>query len=81
MPEKVEVKKAEKKPEPAKATPKKEEAKGKKRKTNGFKLFMSQIFMFAGIGGLGYALAFKSDEMSALKANANKALLKVGTQK
>ena len=74
------MKKAEK-PEPVKAAPVKEDTKGKKRKTNGFKLFMSQIFMFAGFGGLAYATAFKADEMAALKASADKALLQVGAPK
>ena len=79
---KPEPKKAEaKKEEPVKATSVKEDTKGKKRKTNGFKLFMSQLAMFGGFGALGYFAVMKGDEMAALKAKANNALLKVGPTK
>lgn len=86
VPEKVpEVKKPEPrkaaKPEPVKATPVKEDSNGKKRKTNGFKLFMSQIFMFAGFGGLAYATVFKADELDALKSKVDQALLNAGASK
>ena len=42
---------------------------------------MSQIAMFAGFGGLAYAAVVKGEEMAALKAKVNNALLQVGQTK
>jgi outer membrane biosynthesis protein TonB len=81
VPEKVPEAKKASKQEPVKATPVKEGNKGKERKTNGFKLFMSQMLMLGGFVGLGYATVVKGDEMAALQTNVNKALLKVGAPK
>jgi hypothetical protein len=78
VPEKQPEAKKVAKSEPAKATSSNE--KGRK-KTNGFKLFMSQMLMLGSFVGLGYAVVVKGEELEAVKANVNKALLKVGAPK
>lgn len=80
--EKAQPKKAEPKPEPAKAEAKKDDKKdGKKKKSNGFKLFGAQLLTAGAIGGLGYAAVAKGDELEALQAKADKALMNMGPLK
>lgn len=55
--------------------------KSRKKKSNGFKLFATQMLMFGGFAAAGYALLFKSDELSGLVDKADKALMDASSRK
>ena len=90
---KQEPKKVEdpKQAEPAKAAAKKVEAAKKdvkkgqevkgqqKRKTNGFKLFASQLAMLGAVVAFAYGLLFRSEQLGAVLAKADDYLMGVTT--
>jgi hypothetical protein len=67
----------EKKPEPKKVEPVKDT---KKRKSNGFKLFLSQMLMAGGFVGFGYLVVTKGDELAKVKTTVDDKLMQIGSK-
>lgn len=76
---KAEAKKAEAKKGDPNKTAKKDE--GKKRKSNGFKLFASQMLIYGGFAAGTYALLFKSDDLVEMTTSADRAIMKATSKK
>lgn len=78
---KVDKKAKRAKAEEAKKNEKAVSDKSRKKKSNGFKLFATQMLIFGGFVAAGYAFLFKSDELSGLMDKADKALMEATTKK
>jgi hypothetical protein len=77
--EKAKADEAKKKEAAAKA--KAEKDLPRKKKSNGFKLFGSQMLILGGFAAGVYAVLFKSDELSGLMGKADKAIMEATGKK